>query len=236
MARIVKKPDERRSELIACAQKLFYSQGYESTSVRDIVNEAGVAKGTFYYYFDSKQAVLEAMVDELIAYSLAMMRDIIEDESLDARTKWVRAMAMVGNWKLERRAELLALVSMLQKDENALLQDKLRTKTIELVAPELARIVRQGAEEGVFETGYVNETAEIALVIMQTLSLAIADMISRPHDYADPVNHARLKLEAVQTAIERVLGAAPGSLPLMDWETLAVWIDGDKAPVTERVS
>ena len=74
MKRIVKDPDERRGELIACAQKLFYSKGYESTSVRDIVDEAGVAKGTFYYYFESKQAVLEAMIDELVAYSVALMR------------------------------------------------------------------------------------------------------------------------------------------------------------------
>jgi len=57
MTRIVKAPDVRRSELIACAQRLFYSKGYENTSVSDIVNEVGVAKGTFYYYFKSKQAI-----------------------------------------------------------------------------------------------------------------------------------------------------------------------------------
>ena len=57
MTRIVKAPDVRRSELIACAQRLFYSMGYENTSVSDIVNEVGVAKGTFYYYFKSKQAI-----------------------------------------------------------------------------------------------------------------------------------------------------------------------------------
>ena len=45
MTRIVKAPDERRSELIACAQELFYSKGYEGTSVRDIVEvcEGGIA-------------------------------------------------------------------------------------------------------------------------------------------------------------------------------------------------
>jgi hypothetical protein len=47
MTRIVKAPDERRSELIATAQQLFYTKGYERTSVSDIVKAVGVAQGTF---------------------------------------------------------------------------------------------------------------------------------------------------------------------------------------------
>lgn len=50
MARTTKEPEERRRELIACAQTLFYTKGYEGTSVSDIVNAVGVAQGTFYYY------------------------------------------------------------------------------------------------------------------------------------------------------------------------------------------
>ena len=67
MTRNVKAPDERRSELIATAQQLFYTKGYERTSVSDIVKAVGVAQGTFYYYFGSKQAILEALVAELTA-------------------------------------------------------------------------------------------------------------------------------------------------------------------------
>jgi AcrR family transcriptional regulator len=123
MARIVKKPDERRSELIACAQKLFYLKGYESTSVRDIVDEVGVAKGTFYYYFDSKTAVLEAVVDELIAQAQAILQEIVADETLAAIPKWIQAFQVVGNWKIERKDEWIALLRLLQKDENVLLQN-----------------------------------------------------------------------------------------------------------------
>ena len=65
MPRVVKKPAVRRSELIRCAQEFFYTRGYESTSVNDIVTALGIAKGTFYYYFDSKLAILEAMAADL---------------------------------------------------------------------------------------------------------------------------------------------------------------------------
>jgi len=107
MTRIVKAPEERRSELIACARELFYSKGYESTSVRDIVDKIGVAKGTFYYYFDSKLAVLEAMVDELISHSVALLHEIVADETLPVLEKWVQALQVVVAWKTERKADLV---------------------------------------------------------------------------------------------------------------------------------
>lgn len=61
MTRITKAPDERRMELFNAAQALFFTKGYEKTSVKDIVKQVGVAKGLFYYYFESKQALLEAL-------------------------------------------------------------------------------------------------------------------------------------------------------------------------------
>ncbi len=74
MPRISKSPDERRSELVAAAQQLFYTKGYERTSVSDIVKAVGVAQGTFYYYFGSKQAILGALVTELTAQHQARCR------------------------------------------------------------------------------------------------------------------------------------------------------------------
>ena len=60
MPRIVKSPDERRSELITAAQQPFYTKCHERTTVSDIVKAVGIAQGTFYYYFGSKQAILES--------------------------------------------------------------------------------------------------------------------------------------------------------------------------------
>ena len=53
MARTVKDKEERRLEFIETAQRLFIENGYYATSIDDIVNEMGVAKGLFYHYFDS---------------------------------------------------------------------------------------------------------------------------------------------------------------------------------------
>ena len=60
---MAKTKEERRNEIIEIAGKLFEEKGYEQTQVQDIVNEIGVAKGLFYYYFKSKDEVMEELAD-----------------------------------------------------------------------------------------------------------------------------------------------------------------------------
>lgn len=64
-------PADRRAQLLTASRSVFARQGYHGASVADIIAEVGVARGTFYNYFDSKraafQAVLEAMMDEVVA-------------------------------------------------------------------------------------------------------------------------------------------------------------------------
>lgn len=226
MTRIVKSPDERRSELIACARKFFFEKGYESTSVRDIVDEVGVAKGTFYYYFDSKQAILEALVAELTAQYLVLFEAIVTDETLDAMQKWTRAVQVIGGWKLERKAELIAILRVMLKDENVLLQHKLWTQVAQMTASEFAEIIAQGVEEGVFETAFVEESAEIVYAILKAFSDTLIGILLNPDNHENPAALARRKFAAVQTAVERVLNATPGSLPLLDEHALAAWFEG----------
>ena len=223
MTRVVKAPDERRSELIACAQKLFYSKGYQSTSVRDIVDAVGVAKGTFYYYFCSKQAILEALVADLSAARVALFETILADETLNAIQKWTRAVQVIGDWKIERKAQLLALARMMQIDENVLLRHKLEMRTVQMAVPILGQIIAQGVAEGVFETPFVEEAAENVFAIAIVFSKTLTALLMNPEHYSHPPALAQRKIAAVQTAIERVLGAAPGSLPIIDQDSLLAW-------------
>ena len=225
MTRIAKAPDERRSELITTAQQLFYTKGYERTSVSDIVKAVGVAQGTFYYYFDSKTAVLEAVVAELIAQTQAILQEIVADETLAAIPKWIQAFQVANNWKIERKDEMIALLHLLHRDENVLLQYKMRMQATQVLSPELAKIAAQGVKEGVFETESIQDSVEIALAITQPFSDTIYSTVLNPDKYDDPATLAGRKLASVQTAIERVLNAPPGSLPLIDEQILAAWFE-----------
>jgi len=77
--RVVKRPDERRAELLDCAQLLFLAHGYDHTTVNDVIDRAGVSKGAFYHYFTSKEALLEALAERFARRSVEQLGDILED-------------------------------------------------------------------------------------------------------------------------------------------------------------
>jgi len=59
----VKKSDETRARMLEAALALFRDRGFESTTMRDIAQQAGVALGAVYYYFDSKDALVMAFYE-----------------------------------------------------------------------------------------------------------------------------------------------------------------------------
>lgn len=65
-SRRTKPAEERREDLIAAAAHLFQTNGVEPTTVEQITAEAGVAKGTFYLYFSSKDDVVNALRDQFV--------------------------------------------------------------------------------------------------------------------------------------------------------------------------
>ena len=58
MTRIIKEADERRNEILDAAETLITEKGYSKTTIIDILNQVGIAKGTFYYYFKSKYSAV----------------------------------------------------------------------------------------------------------------------------------------------------------------------------------
>ena len=81
---MAKPHDERRSELILTARGLFFSRGYDNCTINDIIDEVGIAKGTFYHYFRSKEELLEAMIDVMADQIMDSVEQIAVDRSRSA--------------------------------------------------------------------------------------------------------------------------------------------------------
>ena len=56
-----KKTKTTKKKIVSAAWRLFYEQGYDNTTVDDIVEESGTSKGSFYHYFDGKDALLSSL-------------------------------------------------------------------------------------------------------------------------------------------------------------------------------
>ncbi|MBM3183833.1 MAG: TetR/AcrR family transcriptional regulator, partial [Chlamydiae bacterium] len=87
MARIVKKPLQRRSEILEAARHLFQTRGYERTTLQDVMNRLGIAKGTIYHYFKSKEELLEVAVEEMVNRRLEKMEALIQNAKGNALKK-----------------------------------------------------------------------------------------------------------------------------------------------------
>lgn len=89
--RVVKKPEERRAEMVAAASKLFAQQGFVRTSVAEIVSAVDVAKGLFYYYFTTKDDMVKAVVEGYCSY-LGAEAQKVADMPGGAAEKFLRLM------------------------------------------------------------------------------------------------------------------------------------------------
>lgn len=76
MSRAARQRQDRREQVLACAQRVFSRKGYHDTGVADIIAEAGVARGTFYLYFESKRAIFDELLDRLLALLAGSVRRI----------------------------------------------------------------------------------------------------------------------------------------------------------------
>ena len=82
MVRITKDPQVRMTEILDAAEELFYVRGYHETAVSDIVKSNGVAQGTFYYYFKSKEEVLEALINRQISKFIFELEKVVSADGM----------------------------------------------------------------------------------------------------------------------------------------------------------
>ncbi|MCZ8520315.1 MULTISPECIES: TetR/AcrR family transcriptional regulator [Paenibacillus] len=160
MPRIVKDPQERRNEIIDAAMALFRDKGYEHTSVSDIVKKVGVAQGTFYYYFRSKEEIANAAHERSLAARLDFVRSILADTGLPAIDK-LRKVLLEG---FPAPKSDQAILDYLHEESNSILHQKWLVAKIAAFTPYLTEIVQQGIAEDVFHLDDPREVTEFLLV------------------------------------------------------------------------
>ena len=80
--RVVKEAEERKNEILDAAEYLFAVKGFDGTSTNDILEAIGIARGTLYYHFKSKEEILDAMIARITRNLMAKAALIAEDQSI----------------------------------------------------------------------------------------------------------------------------------------------------------
>lgn len=138
----------RRAELVDAAERMFAEQGVSNTAVSHIVGEAGVAQGTFYLYFDSKDDVLVAVAERMVGGVIRAAEAGLESDA-PAAGQLRDFIAALGDF--EEDPSRVELAQLLHRPENRLLHDRLEERLMPRLLPLVERIVEAGRAEGVFD-------------------------------------------------------------------------------------
>jgi AcrR family transcriptional regulator len=224
----------RQNAILDAAQTLIYTKGYEQMTIQDLLDDLQISKGAFYHYFESKVAVLNALMERVIDEMEQVLLPIVRDPELGALAKLQRFFSVSVRWKTARREYMGELARVLYSDENVLYRQKTRARSIEMTAPLLGEIIRQGIHEGVMNTAYPDLAGEMVMALLLDMGESLVPKLlgsSQRHDGTLQIPHgfvaqaARI-FAAYTDALERILGAPTDSLTLVDAETLREWEGG----------
>ena len=216
MARILKNYHERKDEFIDTAQQLFFTQGYDQTSVDAIIRKIGLSKGTFYYYFKSKEDLLDQLTCKMGEKILEEVKKIADRKDLDAIDKLNEAYTVTRSVKLENIELLKVLIKVLYNDRNLFFRYKIFLKFTELITPEFTKIIRQGVNEKLFNTPYPEEAARLIFEIANTFSGKIPNLIIDLDENPENLEKVEREFKVYENAIERIIGAKEGTFNIID--------------------
>lgn len=197
--RIVKDAEERKNEILDVAERLFCTKGFDNTSTNDILNEIGIARGTLYYHFKSKEDILDAMIERLTNQMVAKASVIALDESIPVLERLTRTML-----SLNVDNELGDMImEQVHRPQNALMHQKLEERLLGRVNKLITKIAEDGIREGIMQTDYPAEAVEM---IMTYSYVAFDSMVQ----YSEEEENR--KIRGFIYHAERVFGMEKGAL------------------------
>jgi len=192
-------------------------QGYESASIQQIIDRVGIAKGTFYHYFSSKEDLLNELIITQAQGAISQILPTIDRKDMDAAEKFNAFHRSIGVWKLGNKEMIFAAARTLYRDENLIYRKKLNKASLDLMLDPYAKLIDEGVKSGLFDCTYPRDTAELILHSSVAWGDVIVSVLIEAFDHPEePQKRAEFerKLGAFQKAVERILGAKEGVLDL----------------------
>lgn len=197
--RVVKEAEERRNEILDTAERLFAEKGFDGTSTNDILNDIGIARGTLYYHFKSKEDILDAMIERLTNRLIANASEIVKKKDIPVMQRLTMTMMSLnvsGGIGQE-------IMKQIHKPQNALMHQKMQTMMLTAVNPLITGLIEEGIAQGICSTEYPAQVVEMVLLYSNTAFDVLAELSS---------DERLKKIAAFIYNLERLLGMEQGSL------------------------
>ncbi len=197
--RVVKNAEERKNEILDVAEKLFGVKGYDSTSTNDILNEIGIARGTLYYHFKSKEEILNALIERITERLVKKAQSIVCQKDIPVLQRFTMMMLAL-NVNDECGSEIL---EQIHRPQNALMHQKIQEHLLSGIIPLITVLIEDGIKQGICKTDYPEEVAEMTFLYANI----IFDDLAKHSD-----EEKQRKIVAYIYNIERLLNMEQGSM------------------------
>lgn len=187
------KNNERKQELLKIAYNKFITKGYLNTSIDEIIGEAKIAKGTYYYYFESKEKTLEEVINMVVEKMINKAKAVLELE-LPLEQKFINVIL-----SFKPKINEKTLTEAINLPENIIMHEKLNKKVVENAVPILSQIVEEGNKQKILNCKEnISEKIKITLILSSELF--------------DDGNYNQADIKVYIEIVETLLGAQKGSL------------------------
>ena len=190
----------KKEQILDTAFSLFLEKGYDNTSISDILSKLEIARGTLYYHFESKEAIMDAIIERSARNIVEEAQSIVLKKELSAYEK---IFALFSGTSMKRMSGGDLIIDYLNQPQNALFHEKSNRSVIQKITPILGDIIKEGVNEGSFTNDFPYESAELIL----TMIMGFMDVTFEGMDE----NDLNRRLEGLLYNMERMLGAKEGS-------------------------
>lgn len=202
MARPMQDPQTRINEILSAADQLFFTKGYYATTINDIAKKIGVAQGTLYYYFKSKEDLLETLLNQHAASLVSK----IEKINLLANTPSEKIALTISTALHSASYKDGLLLNILYDNQVLPLKEKLYHHLELALSPWLIKFIEAGILTHDFKVLHPPTTADYILVILDYLVETLYQKTS------DEILSFRVNM--AETLIEKTLGSQEQTIHL----------------------
>lgn len=190
----------KKEQILDMAFSLFLEKGYDNTSISDILGKLDIARGTLYYHFESKEAIMDAIIERSAKKIVEEAQSIVLKKELSAYEK---IFALFSGTSMKRISGGDLIIDYLNQPQNALFHEKSNRSVIQKITPILGDIIKEGVDEGSFTNDFPYESAELILAMI----MGFMDVTFDGMDEKD----LNRRLEGLLYNMERMLGVKEGS-------------------------
>ena len=213
----------RKEAFLDVAQHLIITKGYEAMSIQDVLDAVEASRGAFYHYFESKQALLEAVVDRFADQAMVAVDEVMADRRLPALRKLERVFGRIASFKAEQKPLVLAIMAVWNSDSNAIVREKVRHISASKLGPILTAVLEQGVAEGIVHVESPADTSTVLVSMMLGYQQIAADHFVGRQAGTITWETVMDTYRAHTQAFERILGLDAGSITLQDESVMRFW-------------